>query len=119
MRRPEHQSGESLKSCQCDELLHVEDINPMLANGILMWTGSKDAVSECPKADGRIVVCVSPIVEVNVQQRNVVPYRRRNSSDQQEDRSREEKEDADPKSRECQKRVRSSLCFCSPVCPVS
>jgi hypothetical protein len=48
----------------------------MLANGILMWTGSKDAVSECPKADGRIVVCVSPIVEVNVQQRNVVPYRR-------------------------------------------
>jgi hypothetical protein len=82
MWRPEHQSGESLESCQCDGFLHVIERNPILANRILMWTSSEDAIPKCPKADGRIVVCVGPIVEVDVQQRNVIPYWRRNSSDQ-------------------------------------
>jgi hypothetical protein len=64
-----------------------------------MWTSSEDAIPKCPEADGRIMVCVGPIVKVDVQQRNAIPYRRRNSSDQQEDRSCEEEEDTDPKSR--------------------
>jgi hypothetical protein len=73
---------------------------PMILNRILSWTSPQDAVSKCPKADGRIVVRVGSIVEMNIQQGNVIPYRRRNSSDQQEDRGCEEKEDADPKSRD-------------------
>ena len=64
-----------------------------------MRTSSKDAVSERSKTDGRIVVCVCSVVEMDIQQGNVIPYRRRNSSDQQEDRSREEKEDANPENR--------------------
>jgi hypothetical protein len=97
----------------------VADVNPTLPNRILMWASSEDAVAKCPKADSRIVVRFGPIVEVDVQQCNVIPYRRRNSSDQQEDRSCEEEEDADPKSRECQKRVRSSLCLYLPVSSAS
>lgn len=66
---------------------------------ILLWTSSKDAISKCSKADGRIVVCFGSVVEMNVQECNMIPYRRRNCGDQQEDRSREEEENTDPKSR--------------------
>jgi hypothetical protein len=53
----------------------------MIPNRILSWTSPQDAVSKRPKADGRIVVRVGSIVEMDIQQGNVIPYRRRNSSD--------------------------------------
>ena len=91
MWRPEHQSGESLESCQCGTFHDVTDI-------ILLWTSPEDAVTKCPKADGRVVVCFGPVVEMHVQQCDVVLYWCRDGSDQQEDRSCEEQKDANPKS---------------------
>ena len=70
----------------------------MLLNCILLRTSFEDAVPKRPKADSRVVVCMSFIVEMHAQECDLVPYRRRDGSDQQEDRSCEEQKDANPKS---------------------
>ena len=92
MWRPEHQSGESLESYQCGTFHDVTD------SRILLWPSPEDAVTKCPKADGRVVVCFGPIIEMHIQQCDVVPYWCRDGSDQQEDRGCEEQKDANPKS---------------------
>lgn len=94
MWRPVHQSGECLEICQSNAA-------GVSVNRLLLWASPKDAVAKGSKADGGVVVCLGSIVEMNVQQCNVVPYRCRNSSDQQKDRSCEEEEDTDPESRKC------------------
>jgi len=68
----------------------------MISTNSLLWASIEDAISECSKTDGRIVMCSSTIVQVHSQQADMVPNRGRNSGDQEENRCGEEEEDPDP-----------------------
>lgn len=51
----------------------------------LLWPGIEDAVAEGAEADGRVVVGLSAVVEVDFEQADVVPDRGGDGGDEEED----------------------------------
>jgi hypothetical protein len=63
---------------------------------LLLWASIEDAIAEGPKADCRIVMGLGTIVQVHSQQANMIPDRRRDRGDKEENRCGEEEEDSNP-----------------------